>query len=209
MNSRSQNRHGFTLVETMITITLLSAMFAITGTVMVRMAGSWRAQQAYTQVTGALRDATLALSSEIEAAAFEDNSTIAPPIKGLSLDKSGTSVSYQVPLSLDGKTWSNVIVIRLRSEDRNMNLQLDKGEDEDGNGFLDRVIERLEDLDGDGAYKSPGETRILAKGIDKLTFKREENSRKISVIVTSRYPDLGKAKHVLAEEQTFSVVVRN
>lgn len=206
---RKSLKHGFTLIETIVTAGLLGVLFAITGTVLVRTMGAWRMQEAYTQVTAGLRDATLAISQELEAAATEDNSTLNPPVKGLSIAADGKSVTYQVPLSLDGQTWSKPIQIRLRSEDTNSNLLLDGKEDLDGNGFLDRVLERLEDLDGNGDYSSPGETRILARGIDNVTFTHDKGSRKVSVMVAARYADLSAAKRTQSAKSDFTVVVRN
>jgi prepilin-type N-terminal cleavage/methylation domain-containing protein len=202
-------QRGFTLVETIITTGLLGVMFVITGTVLVRTVGAWRMQEAYTQVSAGLRDATLAISQELEAAATEDDSTLNPPVKGIAVAADGKSVTYQVPSSLDGKTWSKPIQIRLRTEDSNLNLTLDSKEDLDGNGFLDRVIERLEDLDGNGDYSSPGETRIMARGIDSLSFVREKGSRKMAVTVAARYADLSAVKRTQSAKSEFTVVVRN
>ncbi|MFM1921678.1 MAG: hypothetical protein RLZZ303_3312 [Candidatus Hydrogenedentota bacterium] len=209
MNRRVSKSPGFTLIETLITVAILGGIFAITGTVMVRSAKAWRAQQAYAQVTGALRDATLAISQELEAAAAIDDSTLTPPIKGASIGADGRSISFHTPRSLDGKSWSNLVEIRLRNEDKNGDLKLSGKEDEDGNDYLDRVIERLEDLNGDGEFGGPGETRILARGIDRLSFAREEDSRKVTVLVEARYPDLGMQSRTLSEEQRFTVVIRN
>lgn len=208
MSSAGRMR-GFTLVETIITAGLLGVLFAITGTVLVRTVGAWRVQEAYTQVTAGLRDATLAISQELEAAATEDDSTLSPPVKGIVIAADGKQVTYQVPTSLDGKTWSKPIQIRVRSEDLNKNLLLDPKEDTDGNGFLDRVIERLEDIDGNGDYSGPGETRVIARGIDSLTFVHDKGSRKVNVTVAARIADLSAAKRTQSASQEFSVVVRN
>ena len=208
MNEPRRNK-GYTLIEMMVTSALLTGMFAITGTVLVRTVQAWRMQEAYTGVTAGLRDATLAITQELESAALKDDSSLSPPVKGLTVSPDTISVTYQVPMSLDGTTWSNPITIRLRTEDKNLNLKMDGKEDEDGNGFLDRVIERLEDLNGDKEYTKEGETRILARGIDRLTFAKSKDGSKIDVTVAARFADLSNVQRTLSEENVFTVAVRN
>lgn len=209
-----QQRHrdsgGYTLLEISIVLGLLSAVFLMTGTVMIRGMQVVAMQDAYADVSDALRFSALAVSNEVCDAVLDDlpGNTL---VKGLTIDgKEGNLLTFQRPLTLDGLKATGRITLTVRNEDLNGNLTLDKGEDADKNGMLDRVLERLEDLDGDGRYDSPGERRVLARDIDAMTFSRDAGSRKISVTVVARSGIHARgAQREVSKQHTFTAFVRN
>ena len=189
---------------------VLTVMFTVTSAVIVSTAKSWRAAEAYASVTRGQRDTALAIGQHLEQAKYEPDLTASPPVNGVSISESGEEIRFHLPASADGKTWSSEIRIRLRNEDQNGNLVNDLGEDYDRNGVLDRVVERLENLDDDEkSFSGPGETRVLARGVSGLNFNMEPGSRWVNVAVTAEARDLGRAGAIVSEVSRFRVLVRN
>jgi hypothetical protein len=155
-------------------------------------------EENYASVSASLRDAELQLTRELSESTLRDISSSVPPVVALALDISeeeeeeleegevptSASVTFQLPRSLDGVVWSTPITISARNEDLDGDLLLDSDEDTDGNGVLDRVIERMEDLNDDGDFTDPGETRVLVRKVDFLTMQLNENLLSITVNCT-------------------------
>ena len=119
------------------------------------------------------------------------------------------AVTFHAPLALDGESWSVPITIRLRNEDLNHNLVLDLKEDLDGSGTLDRLVERVEDRNGDGDLEDPGEVRILGVGVDGMTFTRNDDERSVSVELTGRERADDTGARMVTDTLRFTVHVKN
>lgn len=201
---------GYTLLELSIVVGMTTVLGAISGTVMIRGLQVVGIQNAYADVSDAMRTTALTLSNELAQGVLNDIPGNAL-LKGLSINpKTADSITFQLPLALDGLKASPPITIRVRNEDTNGNLSLDEEEDLDKNGTLDRVLERLEDQNGDGVYDQPGETRVLARNIDSISFKQDPGSRQIHVTVLAR-----SAMHIIGKARTveksheFTIYIKN
>ncbi len=149
---------GFTLLELVIAmgilsiVTLLMFMATATSTGTVNVADAERAAQQ------AVRDAMNIITRELELAAREDDTTISPITGGVqgvrvvqnpALPAGRIEIVYQTPLAGNNTTNEFNFPRRIRhiNEDLNGNLQLDPGEDTNGNGRLDMRLEILRDGD--------------------------------------------------------------
>lgn len=104
------------------------------------------------------------------------------------------------PDTLNGLLWTTPITIRLRNEDTDGDLVLDVGEDANGNGRLDRVIERIQD----------DQTLIIANDVIALNFTLESiQSRLLDVAITTQRRSDGPDGRVVQDTLTFSLVLVN
>lgn len=201
---------GYTLLEISIAVSMVTVLGLISGTVMIRGLQVVGTQAAYADVSEALRTAALTLNNELGDAVLEavPGSSV---LKGLVLDPASPGViAFQRPLALDGLKASPQIQLRVRNEDANGNLQLDDGEDKDKSRTLDRVLERLEDLNGDGLYDQPGEVRVLARNIDAIQFSLDPGSRQIRATVAARKAiTIAGKPRIVEKSHDISVFVRN
>jgi prepilin-type N-terminal cleavage/methylation domain-containing protein len=191
-----QHSRGLTLLEISIVMALMTVIMLVTAVVLVRSARTWREQERFVEVSATLRQAALVLQRELAVAALDHR-------------PGGSRVTFQRPLSMDGAEWTRPITFRLRNEDKNANLALDGDEDEDSNGLLDRVLERVEDVNGDGDYDDVTETKVLCRNLDGLIFDRENNSRTLNVTLIARTRLRSEARVPDEIRHTFTVFVRN
>ena len=210
LRPRTKSNKGYTLLELSIVVGMTTVLGVISGTVMIRGMQVVGIQNAYADVSEAMRTSALTLSNELSLGVLNDIPGNAL-LKGLLIDpKAASSITYQVPLALDGLKASPAITVRVRNEDTNKNLILDDDEDVDKNGVLDRVLERVEDLDGDGTYDQPGETRVLARNVDSITFRKDPGSRRIHVTIMARSAmRIGDKSRTVEKEHEFSVFIKN
>lgn len=181
----SHFKSGFTLLEIMVVVALLSVLLLTVGTVWLNAFSVWEVQDDFALTNAALRDSSSTIADEVRLSTRFDLPSALPPVIGLTVEGDPpTSVTFQKPLTPDGLQWTVPITFRLYNEDVNGDLRLDASEDLNQNGLLDRVIERLEDKDGNGVYDAPGEARIVARGIDNLVFTL--NGDKLDMIITAR-----------------------
>ena len=199
---------GHTLVEVAIVSAVMAGMFAATGTVLVRTAKVWRAEEAFAEVSQGLRNASMSVSRELEMAGLEADLTATPPTKGLTIGADADSIEFHMPAAAVGGVWSAPVMFRLRNEDVDRDLELDSDEDVDRNGVLDRVVERLQDSDGNGTV-TPAETRVVARNVDQLRFELRPGTPWVDVTMVSRYRDLGRGGAILSQTNTISVMVKN
>ncbi len=163
---------GFSLVEVMMVGAILAVVLMMATMVWVNSLNLWEAEQSYAAVSAGLRSTAWAMSQELAAAVASGRESLDPPVAGLSIvPEPNVAVVFQKPLVSDETQWSGLITIRHRNEDVDGNLKLDEGEDVDGNGVADRVVERLEDLNGDGNFEGPGETLVLGRDIDVMAVE--------------------------------------
>ncbi len=160
---------GFSLMELMVAMAVFSVIMVVSSVVWVSALNLWEAEQSQGELTSGLRSTAWRMSQELASAVAADRASLEPPVAGLIIDPGpGAAITFQKPLSTDETQWSGLITIRHRNEDENGNLKRDYGEDLDENGVADRVVERLEDLNGDGAFTGSGETTVLGRSIDAM-----------------------------------------
>lgn len=188
---------------------LLSVIMLMTSIVLVRTMRTWREQERFVTVSAALRESALVIQRELSEAALEDLDDFDVKVAGIAMRPGGSRVTFQRPLSLDGARWTRPVTLGLRNEDRNANLRLDGDEDEDANGTLDRLLERMEDLNGDGDFDDELETRVLCRNLDGLIITREKESRKVEVTLIARSLLQEGSRTPKEIRHTFSVFVRN
>jgi len=205
----NNTRAGYTLIEIMVVAGVLAGLFAITGAVLVQSAKVWQNEQTYASVSAGMRDAALAITRELEFARLEPDIAAVPPVSGVTIGDTKGTITFQTPASADGTVWNPPVTFQLRSEDLNGNLALDSGEDLDQNRVLDRVIERRQDINGDKKIRGSDEVRVIARGIDRLSFLREPNSAWVEVAIEARVVDPGRAGTAQSQISRFSVRVKN
>jgi prepilin-type N-terminal cleavage/methylation domain-containing protein len=204
-----QHSRGLTLLEISIVMALMTVIMLVTAVVLVRSARTWREQERFVEVSATLRQAALVLQRELAEAALKEKDDYKVKVAALDHRPGGSRVTFQRPLSMDGAEWTRPITFRLRNEDKNANLALDGDEDEDSNGLLDRVLERVEDVNGDGDYDDVTETKVLCRNLDGLIFDRENNSRTLNVTLIARTRLRSEARVPDEIRHTFTVFVRN
>ncbi len=196
-------QEGFTLIELIMVMGILSVVMVMSLGILINTQNVWDAEKSYMALNTALRDSSWQISEELSVAALNNHESMDPIVEGLSIEGDPpSSITFQKPLVSDQTEWSGAITIRLRNEDMDDDLILDSGEDVDGNGVLDRVVERLEDLDGSGDFEGPGETRVLARNMDSMIFQLVDEELIVSLVARS----VGKRqKHYYEYSQSFRV----
>lgn len=189
------NNHGFTLIETMVASVVLSVLaIGMYGAIQIA-AQSSRMAQAENQIQNNIRDTFPEIAREIEVAAGLDTAAAIGGLEAVQVFNDGVQmaanqigdlVRFQVPVDNSGINWSTPIQYRFVNEDTNANGYLDDGEDtvglldpaQDGNGdgMLTRWIVREQDLDGDGAFDSDGERRVLGAANELQTVQFQVNA---------------------------------
>ncbi len=202
-----KSKAGFTLIELMIATTIL-ILLGISMTALIgQNMNLWRVEEGLANVNTSLRSAKLQLSQEVRDATLAGDAALG--VQPLAVAPS--VISFQRPLTADGQTWSTPITIQLLNEDANGNLVLDPGEDNNGNGVLDRTIVRTQDGIGanaaDGDFTDPGETRTLAEYVDGLAFVLAGNQLTATVTSRKRTSDLNT--NAVTDNLTFSVLLVN
>lgn len=204
---KMKRNDGFTLIELMIVIAIFSILMLAVGGIYMSNFNAWRVEENIVAVNMALRTVETQLHQELVEATFTDDVTL----NTAALTVGVGTTTFQRPITVDGLTWTNPVTIRLRNEDLNGNLLLDVGEDVDGNGVLDRVVERL--VDGvfggvqDGDFTDPGETRLLARGVDGLVFNLAGNLLTCTITSSNRADNTANA--LRTDTLTFSVLITN
>lgn len=176
---------GYTLLEVSIVLLLTGILIVAMGGVLVRSMRAADNNDDRTTLNASLRSAEMSMYVELAQATLGGMPLDVPAVAPLALPNNpGDTITFRRPLAVDGSLWSGSITYRLRNEDTNANLLPDIAEDADESGIIDRVIERLEDLDGDGTFDGPGETRVIARDIDNLQFAL--NGTQLTTTITGR-----------------------
>ncbi|HOV74592.1 MAG TPA: type II secretion system protein [Candidatus Hydrogenedentes bacterium] len=135
--------YGFTLLETTMSIALLSILGVLTITVINSMNAGVAISTTKARAQGGVRDVLVALNAELEQASKQTNSSLNPPLQPLTL-LSASSVRFQVPADNLGTSYSQPITYTFVNEDANGNGLLDANEDTNGDGALTRCIMRAQ-----------------------------------------------------------------
>ncbi len=205
MNS---NNKGFTLLELSMAMSLSSLLILSVAGILNRSMDTWAQEEDHATVNQSLRVAEMSIRNTLISASLLGDISQAPPIQALTLNANpGTAVTVQQPLATDGTVWTSPITIQLRNEDANANLLLEPGEDLNNNGVLDRVVERLQDINGDGDFLDNGETRTLSNNVDVMTLTL--NGTVMTVNLVSRRPIDDAANMFATDNLTFTVPIMN
>ena len=197
-----------TLMEMAVVMAVMVIFLALVSNVYLTLMRNWAMESSYVVLSSAVRNAISATCEELALTTLSDNDSVAPPVRGLRIEgDESSSVVFQKPLVADGSQWSNPITIRLRNEDSDGDLRLDAGEDVDLNGILDRVVERLVDLNGDDDFDDIGEVRVLARDIDTLIFSLSGSRLDIS-LRGRRMPGI-RTETPLTHTETYSIMIAN
>lgn len=202
------NSKGFTLLELSMAMAISSMLILAMAGILNRSIDTWEQEEDHAMVNQSLRVAEMDIRNALMTASLLGDVTQAPPVQAVTLNANpGTAVTMQRPLAIDGTAWTNPITIRLRNEDINGNLLLDGGEDVDNDGALNRVVERLEDINNDGDFNDNGETRTLSTNVDALTFTL--NGSIMTVTMLSRRPIDDGANVIATDNLAFTVPILN
>lgn len=193
----STNNSGFTLLELMLSLALTAALFVMLF-IPVQMAGSLSALALSKERSqGNVREVLRALKREMEVGTDGENvplgvtaATVTQNGAAVAAGATGNEFTFQIPLVVDpddASEWSTPILYRFISEDTDGNGLLDTGEDTDGDGLLTRRLFRMQDTDGDAAFTSPGETRVVgaANSLANMTFSLNADGDMITINVVS------------------------
>jgi len=155
-----KKQDGFTLPELLISMSILSIISLLGYVVLVTSTQSANLTTAQSQLQASLRDTMQALSAEVRMAYSQQ--TVAsqnpgevtlPSLVGtppIAVGSGGKSITFRVPtatLTSAVPTPSQPITIQLRNEDLGgaaANGKLDPGEDTNGDGMLNRRLERTQ-----------------------------------------------------------------
>jgi prepilin-type N-terminal cleavage/methylation domain-containing protein len=197
-------RQGFTLTEILIVAALMSVI-SLLGLTALRASGtSLKLTQAQALAQEDVRAVLTEMTRELEMAVKHVRED-APAVTGL-------EIRLAEPSPLDARDadarvvrelvfcratldplapWSGPITYQFINEDTNRNGLLDGAENDlDLNRRPTSIILRLEDLNGDGAFDGPGETRIVgaAQSITDLSFAYDGTVLTITVEATRVVP---------------------
>ena len=141
-------RNGFTLIETMIVMGILSVVMGIIFVVVTASAQSMNTANAQAAVQQNVRDVMQALFLDLLAAGKENIPSANPPVQGVRIVQnpvpgSPWEIVFQTPVDDRAEGWTQPIRLRYVNEDANGNARLDPGEDLNENGVLDRHIIRI------------------------------------------------------------------
>jgi len=202
------NSKGFTLLELSMAMAMSSLLILSIAGVLNRSVDTWEQEEDHAIVNQSIRAAEINIRNALMTASLLGDVSQVPAIQPLTQNANpGTAVTVQQPLAIDGTVWTNPITIQLRNEDANANLFLEPGEDLNNNGVLDRVVERLEDINQDGDFNDPGEIRTLSTNVDVLTFTL--NGQIMTVNLVSRRPIDDAANMIATDNLTFTVPILN
>lgn len=183
-------QRGFTLLELMITMGLLSFIGFLGFVAMRSSAVTMSVSDAKTTAQANVRDVIMVLANELQFGPKASTSAGNPSVHPIDITNGptpdvGSEITFQVPLDVTGRKWSNPIQYRFMNEDADGNGQLGPGEDTDGDGVLTRCILRIEDRNGDGDVADSGEMRRIAAANDVSSLQFELVGDVVTITVTS------------------------
>ncbi|HOQ88845.1 MAG TPA: prepilin-type N-terminal cleavage/methylation domain-containing protein [Candidatus Hydrogenedentes bacterium] len=181
-------RHGFTLLELMMAMAVLGIVALISGSVYVSTYRSTLINSAANDLQREVRDALSALNAEVQFAVkpARPGLTLPAGAQEITVSPDGRTVTYVVPTDLTGQNFSDPITIAFETEDtpipENVNEEfgnavLDSGEDQNGDGILNRRLVLSRD----------DETRALgsANSLADVTFSLSPDGSMLIVNVTA------------------------
>ncbi|HOJ68227.1 MAG TPA: prepilin-type N-terminal cleavage/methylation domain-containing protein [Candidatus Hydrogenedentes bacterium] len=145
-------RNGFTLLELMMAMAVLGVVAVISGAVYVSTYRSTLINAAANDLQREVRDALTALNAEVQFAvkSARPGLTLPAGAQAISISPDGRTVTYTVPTDLSGQNFSQPITIAFVTEDQPVpegswqeefgNAVLDGGEDQNGDGILNRQL---------------------------------------------------------------------
>jgi type II secretory pathway pseudopilin PulG len=181
---RNGRREGFTLVELVVSLTILMIITALGFGATMSSVQSVSTSQAKEIVQGQVRDVLQEVSREVQLAAKVSNVSLTPPLAALEVKNGGSEISFQIPLNNAATVWSTPITYRLINEDLPDangygNAKLDPGEDKDWGKGADRLLTRSLVRIQDGVWRN------IAGATDLSTNSRDTNNVIIPVFSLS------------------------
>jgi len=181
--------YGFTLLELMISLALLSVISVLGFVVLAASGRVMNLAATQTTVDAELRDTINALRGELQLASKRTDASYVPPLTAVTVTSnpvagSPIEIVFQVPRDASGSLWSSPIRYRFINEDANANSRLDAGEDTDTNKVLTRRIVRIQDMNGNGSTADAGETRPLGAANDLSAVNFVLDAARSSVTIT-------------------------
>jgi prepilin-type N-terminal cleavage/methylation domain-containing protein len=137
---------GFTLIEITVALSILVIVSLLMLMVTQSTTSAVVVSEAKEQAQASLRNALAEMTAELSAASKKTNASLTPALAAIKV-VSPTEVTFQVPVSASGLTWSAPITYRFMNEDvgpNGNNARLDSGEDTNGDGALTRRIVRIQ-----------------------------------------------------------------
>lgn len=169
-------RGGFTLLEMMVSVSILTVVSLLTFVALQSSARSNVMNAAKEEVASNLRDVLMAINAEVRQAYSTRTVNAAPPIApedafAIEITNGGKGLRYCIPQPAADSpvpSASSAIEIIFRNEDVSGNGLLDDGEDTNGDGALTRAIVRRQD----------GQERVLgaANTISDINFVLSESA---------------------------------
>jgi prepilin-type N-terminal cleavage/methylation domain-containing protein len=183
---------GFTLLELLISLALLSVVSVLGFTVLAASGNVMNLAATQSTVDSELRDTINAMRGELQLASKTTNAALVPPLTAVTITNnpvagSPIEIAFQIPRDGTGNLWSSTIRYRFINEDANANSKLDAGEDTNADKALTRRIVRIQDLNGNGVTTDPGETRVVggANDLSAVTFALDATKSVLTVTLTA------------------------
>ena len=183
---------GFTLLELIISLALLSVVSVLGFVVLSASASVMNLAATQTTVDAELRDVVNAMRGELQLASKTSNAALTPALAAIAVNAnpvagSPVELAFQIPRDASGTNWSTTIRYRFISEDANGNGRLDAGEDTDGDKVLTRRIVRIQDMNGNGSTADPGEIRTLGgcNDLSAVTFALDATRSIVTVTLNA------------------------
>ena len=170
---------GFTLVELIISMAILTIISVLGVMALQTSTLSMATAKSKADAQGNVRDALAAMTKEMQMASRRADDSLSPRLDPITVNPnpaadSPVEIVFQVPADGTGRNWSRPIRYRYINEDDNVNGRLDAGEDTDGDGVLSRRIVRMQDRNGDGDADDPDERAAVggANDLSNVQFTR-------------------------------------
>jgi prepilin-type N-terminal cleavage/methylation domain-containing protein len=183
-------KQGFTLLELIIVMSILSVMGLLSFAMVQASASAAATAEATGSVQAQVRNAMRALSAELQYGAKAPNHALDPILDDVIVvanpaPGSPVELSFQRPTDASGRNWTRRIRYRYVNEDANGNARLDPGEDTDRDGTLTRRIQRMQDYNGDGDVTDRGETRAMGGANDLSNVQIARNGSEVTFTLTA------------------------
>ncbi len=211
---------GFTLLEMMLSISILTIVGLLGFIVISSSTESAELARAKSEIQAGLRDVMAAITSEAREAYTQRTVAATPPrapagVAGIQVGEDNDRITFQTPVRTDGPQMvvgSTPIIIALENEDTDTgngpNALLDPGEDTNNDGVLNRRVVRIQN----------GKQEVLgaSNDISGLRFELRPNQNAFDNTPTTLYVWMEATKrygsglkHIVRAELESSIDIKN